>query len=30
VGVGTHDELLENCTAYREIAESQAQLEAAP
>ena len=30
VGVGTHDELLETCTAYREIAESQAQLEAAP
>lgn len=30
VGVGTHDELLENCTAYREIAESQSQLEAAP
>lgn len=30
VGVGTHDELLETCAAYREIAESQAQLEAAP
>jgi ABC-type multidrug transport system fused ATPase/permease subunit len=30
VGTGTHEELLETCTAYREIAESQAQLESAP
>jgi len=30
VGVGTHDHLLETCEAYREIAESQAQLEATP
>lgn len=30
VGVGTHDELLETCEAYREIAASQVQLEQAP
>lgn len=30
VGVGTHDELLETCPAYREIAESQVQWEEAP
>ena len=30
VGVGTHDELLETCEAYREIAASQVQLEEAP
>lgn len=30
VGMGTHDELLESCPAYREIAASQAQLEGAP
>lgn len=30
VGVGTHEELLESCAAYREIAESQVQLEEAP
>lgn len=30
VGTGTHDELLRTCPAYREIAESQSQLEGAP
>ncbi len=30
VGVGTHEDLLESCPAYREIAESQVQLEQAP
>lgn len=30
VGIGTHDELLDSCPAYREIAESQVQLEEAP
>ena len=30
VGIGTHDDLLDSCPAYREIAESQVQLEQAP
>lgn len=30
VGIGTHAELLETCPAYREIAESQVQMEEAP
>lgn len=30
VGIGTHEDLLDTCPAYREIAESQVQLEQAP